>query len=307
MQYMNITQGVNGEYSHQGTLAIDCAGKDRNIDNAYAPFDGVVKKIYTIGNTVWLESLEPVQYADGTVDYATVNLTHDNAVLDLKVGQVIKQGQVFYQEGTAGNATGNHIHLEIGRGKFRAPGWYQNAQGVWMINNAYLPYNAFFLGDTIIINSGGYNWVKGDTEVIIGNGDNWYYRFNRLHHQLVRNGDMSREVFNNIVGGDAWKVVESWSDHPEADQLIQDQQLGELARKDGWRDQIVNGQDEIIKLKTALAEKPKEVIVEKPVEVIKEVIKEVPVEVIKEVVKGDDERTFGDLITSAFKKLFRIK
>lgn len=64
-------------------------------------------------------------------------------------------------------------------------------------------------------------------------------------------------------------------------------------------------------LREALKQKPTEVIIEKPVEVIKEV--QVPVEkivekeVIKEVVKGDDERTAGDLIAAGLKKILRIK
>ena len=66
-------------------------------------------------------------------------------------------------------------------------------------------------------------------------------------------------------------------------------------------------------LKAQLAKKPTEVIVEKPVEVIKEVVKtvevvkEVPVEKIVEVVKSDDERSLGDLLLAAFNKLFKIK
>ena len=84
-------------------------------------------------------------------------------------------------------------------------------------------------------------YIKGDTEMIIGSGDNYYARFNRFHHQLVRNGDLPREVFNTIIGQEWGKVLESWSDHPEANQLIEDQVLGELARKDGWQNQIYNG------------------------------------------------------------------
>jgi len=73
MKYMNITQGVNGSYSHKGTNAIDLAGKDSKIDNVFAPFTGIIKKIYTKnGNFVWLESCDKVQYADGTIDYMTV-------------------------------------------------------------------------------------------------------------------------------------------------------------------------------------------------------------------------------------------
>lgn len=159
MEYMNITTGVN-EASHVGSNAIDCAGSDAGIDYVNAPFTGVIKKVYPYGNTVWLESLEPVEYADGTIDYATASFTHDNIVSDLKVGQVIQQWQIFYQEGTAGNATGNHIHLEIGRGKFTGTGWHLVGTN-WVINNSHLPYNAFWLKDeTIVINGHGYPWHK---------------------------------------------------------------------------------------------------------------------------------------------------
>jgi hypothetical protein len=87
-------------------------------------------------------------------------------------------------------------------------------------------------------------WI-GDDEVKIGKEDNWYWRFNRFHHQLVRNGDLPREVFNQIVGLDAWKVLESWSDHPEANQLIEWQVVGERASKDRWDLQIYGLQDKL--------------------------------------------------------------
>ena len=87
-------------------------------------------------------------------------------------------------------------------------------------------------------------WI-GEDEVKIGSGDNWYWRFNRFHHQLVRNADLPREVFNQIVGLDAWKVLESWSDHPEANQLIKWQEIGERADKDKWDQQIYGLQDKL--------------------------------------------------------------
>lgn len=170
MHYMRITTGIN-ELSHLGSNAIDCAGKDTGIDNAWAPFTGTIKRIYALGHTVWIESNEKVQFADGTIDYATASFTHDSIVSDLSVGQVIQQGQIFYQEGTA-NATGAHIHLEIGRGKFTGKGWYQNAQGNWVINNSYIPYNAFWLkSDTIILNGHNYPWKKEITMAGIDGAD----------------------------------------------------------------------------------------------------------------------------------------
>lgn len=161
MKYLNITRGV-GEATHKGTYAIDNAGEDSGIDNAYAPFDGVVMKKWANGNTVWLQSSGKVRFADGAEDYAVVMLTHDNNISDLSVGQKVRQGQAFYQEGTAGQVTGNHIHMEVGKGVYRNDGWYKNSYGVWTINDKYLPYEAFFLHDTIVINGYGYPWKESD-------------------------------------------------------------------------------------------------------------------------------------------------
>lgn len=161
MDYLNVTQKAGGEFSHKGDKALDIAGKDSGIDSLKAPFTGIIKRIYTNANAVWLESIDKVKYADGSVDYMTVLTIHDNDVSNLKVGDIIKQGTSYYDEGTRGNATGNHIHIAIGKGKFSGNGWYQNEYGSWCINNQYDVYKALFLLDsTNIINNGGYNWIK---------------------------------------------------------------------------------------------------------------------------------------------------
>lgn len=92
---------------------------------------------------------------------------------------------------------------------------------------------------------------KEDDVVKIGKESNWRWRFNRLHWQLVGNWEMSDQVFNSIVGQDAWKQVEQWSDHQNANQSIADQKLGELARKDNWQRQIYDLQDVLKKRPTA--------------------------------------------------------
>ena len=163
MDYLNITQGSNGEFSHKGDKAIDIAGRDAGIDPLKAPFTGVVKRIYEKNNSVWLESKDKVVYADNTVDYMTVLTMHDDSI-NLKVGDIIKQGEVYYNEGSKGDTTGNHIHLAVGRGKFTGNGWYKNEYDNWCINNQYDVNKALFLFDTVkIINDGGYKWIKTDT------------------------------------------------------------------------------------------------------------------------------------------------
>lgn len=308
MPTMNITQGY-GTGSHKGTFAIDCAGEDAGIDFATAPVTGTIKKKWENGHSVWLESTEPVQFADGYQGYATFCFTHDNNITDLTVGQVIQQGQRFYEEGTAGNASGNHIHLEAAKGKFTGSGWYQNAYGIWTLNNSCAPQDAYFLDNVRVINGGGYNWKttqQGDEEMKVPDQDNFYWRIGQDLALRIRGRQLSREEFRTyLVGQDTLRAIEILSDDPEATAVQHWQDVGQTAVRDKWDEQIYGLQDQVKALQAQLAEKPKEVIVEKPVEVIKEV----PVEktVTVEVVKGDDERSLGDLLSAAFKKLLKVK
>ncbi|MBQ7810380.1 MAG: RICIN domain-containing protein [Clostridia bacterium] len=158
MTTLNITQGINGGFSHQGTLAIDNAGKDSGIESAYAPFTGTITKIYNKFQ-VWLQSKNPVVWADGTVEYMTILVVHDNDTSDLYVGKEIKQGERFFEEGTAGYATGNHIHLEVAKGKMTKSAWHKNSYGIWTIDNPVNPFDALFLSSTTNVkNDYGYNW-----------------------------------------------------------------------------------------------------------------------------------------------------
>lgn len=149
---------------HQGThadcFATDEAGLDGGISSLFTPFTGVIKKIYTKdANEVWLESIEPVLFADGTKDYMTIMFCHDNDVSDLWVGKIIKQGEVFYQEGTKGYATGNHCHFECAKGKFTGTGWHKDNVGYWSINNGKLVTDCLFVDDSYnIIQTLGLNF-----------------------------------------------------------------------------------------------------------------------------------------------------
>ena len=166
--YMRITQGYMVG-THKDSYAIDEAGSDSEIDYIKAPFTGIVKKIYTSdANEVWLESLEPVIYPDGTVDYMTMLFAHDNNVSNLFVGKVISRGERFYEEGTKGNASGNHVHMECGKGKFTGSGWHKNSAGYWSINNGKNPTECLWIDDSIkILNSNGYNFKRIEKPIII--------------------------------------------------------------------------------------------------------------------------------------------
>lgn len=164
MEVMNITQG-NNEGTHLGTNALDNAGKDTGIDPTFAPCDMrlVAYDSYANGNAVFFESLNKVYFRDGTIDYATFMFIHDNAIADILAyaakGHTWKQGEEFGDEGTAGKATGNHVHMEVAKGRYTHM-YNKNGYGVY-----YLPRNvsadlAFFTdGTTIKANRGFKNWA----------------------------------------------------------------------------------------------------------------------------------------------------
>ncbi len=166
--YMRITQGyMTG--THADSYAIDDAGSDSGIDFIVAPFTGVIRKIYTgDANEVWLESSEPVIYPDGTVDYMTMMFAHDNDISNLFVGKVVNRGERFYEEGTKGNASGNHVHMECGKGKFTGSGWHLNSAGYWSINNGKNPTECLWIDDSItVLNSNGYTFKRIEPEVSV--------------------------------------------------------------------------------------------------------------------------------------------
>lgn len=154
MEYMNITQG-NNIGTHIGTNAIDCAGKDIGIDPTFAPCDMhyVTNDSPTNGNAIWFQSDHKVMFADGTIDYATFMFIHDNYIGDILQVRSFKQGQEFGDEGTAGKATGNHVHMEVAKGKYSHM-YARNAQGTWHLPNNISADLAFVTDGTKIINKG---------------------------------------------------------------------------------------------------------------------------------------------------------
>ena len=185
---LNISQGSDGNFSHKGDKAIDITG----VKNFKAPFTGTIKKILPNDNEVWLESNNKVLYADGTIDYMTILTLHDNDISNLYVGKVIKQGEIYYNEGRKGNATGDHIHLAVGKGKFEGSGWFKNSYGYWCINNQIDVYKGLFLYDKVKVINGLYNWVKTDTFT-------------------TNNGNNNVETYTVVKGDTLWSIAKKFN------------------------------------------------------------------------------------------------
>lgn len=152
MKTINITQRENGGYSHKNLQAWDIAGLDSGKESAFAPCTVKVLSILpyaTTGfaNTVFFGSCDAkgnmceVRLGNKKESALTFSLAHSDDISDIKVGKIYRSGEAFYTEGTAGNATGNHIHLEV------AEGWQTKKQkrsdGIWETENI-IPVNGVF-------------------------------------------------------------------------------------------------------------------------------------------------------------------
>lgn len=162
---MNITQSINGGYSHRGTNAIDDAQQNSGISNGYAPCDMVcVATDYVNGNAMFWQSQRPVVTRKYGVCTICIMVIHDNSA-NAYVGMKIPQGTQLFSEGTAGHATGNHNHIEVKVSPFTQM-YVLNGYGVYMMPGNVNPADVFFVDDTQIINGGGLDWAKIPSESI---------------------------------------------------------------------------------------------------------------------------------------------
>ena len=155
---MYITQGSNGKFSHQGTMANDVRGREVGVRYfIYAPCDIKCLRLYpSTGQSMW-QSLNKVRFANGRIDYATFMVCHDDS-MDCNVGMIRKQGEIFYQMGMKGYVTGVHTHIQISQSADTS--WYKNEFEIYKFNNEYDPYDCYFVDNTNILNGMDGNWKQ---------------------------------------------------------------------------------------------------------------------------------------------------
>lgn len=177
MHHLNITQigrlyDGKTHLSHE-TWELDLAGSDPECDYWINKMPNTWWKVAgrfgtkSTGNTHFFWSCDrngkaiPVRCADGKDRVITLAMTHSNA--DYKLGSIIAPSQVMYQEGTAGHASGNHIHLEVAEGCVlrKVP----NAKGYYNIVGIMDARKVFFIldGYTTVVNTKGLNFKHTDS------------------------------------------------------------------------------------------------------------------------------------------------
>ena len=129
LEIMWVTQGYwEYTYSHDHMYAMDFQGAKYNSNQqvvreyecpVYAPFDCTC--VYHYGTNapaiVWTSD-QPINFIDGTVDYCTIQFTHENDSINRHpIGQHISQGQIISHTGTMGTS-GDHVHIEAKKGTY---------------------------------------------------------------------------------------------------------------------------------------------------------------------------------------------
>lgn len=225
-EVMKITQDVNGGYSHKGTKNMDDGGKDSGIDPFFAPYDGNYgwKQSGTAPTGIAFDSSKKVRTARLGVKYVIMFAWHDNNISDIWKDKFVAQGDHFYDEGTAGRATGNHIHFGVTVSDTPYDGSYplvQNEFGNWEIKNEVNPWDVFFVNDTRILNGMGHSWQTYAITAKTYSGV-WDKDFNKLlqaYFGTIVDGTITGQRFPmNNVGGAVYgtsgsmlvKAIQTW-------------------------------------------------------------------------------------------------
>lgn len=152
MEYLYMSQGEHQLYA----LDFEGWGANGRIWNCpcYAPFTCRVTFTGNDHNMI-CQSLNPVRFVDGTLDYATVLVAHSETP-PAPLGTVFTQGQLWYHTGNYGYSTGDHLHMEVAKGK---KSW---ATGGLHLKDAYHMWNMLAVNDTQVKRGLNLNWRNYD-------------------------------------------------------------------------------------------------------------------------------------------------
>jgi hypothetical protein len=158
MDVMYISQGSgpqDGNVSHQTSKAIDYVHRDKNGNKTnrapvYAPADVTCSHVGTGGDgSAWTTDSE-VNTPLGTMR-VTYMVWHDNDSPQRYIGEKRKQGELMVRTGTAGNVTGDHLHMEV----YKGTTMHDKSQRVQN-------WELVFVNDTEMIVTYNYPWKTTD-------------------------------------------------------------------------------------------------------------------------------------------------
>lgn len=184
LESVRLTQNYYYAYSHgsnevknTGLWDITGVSGDTYKGEIFAPFTCrvvAIKTGYANGNQVIVQSVNKVHLANGDINYARFGFGHDNK-LDVKLGQIIKQGDKLGDCGDYGNVSGVHSHIMVGVGEWTLGNSIPTCKNK---NNAtifYMP-NAIDIDDMFYVNGiRSYGKYKTADKITTKDGVTTYY------------------------------------------------------------------------------------------------------------------------------------
>lgn len=149
MRVLNISQSRFGTYSHKNLNAYDLIGKDTGQDEFIATYPYEIIGVHRFNYVTGKGFANTVHFYDSE-NNITVAMTHKTELptSTYYVGKRFSIGEVMYREGATGRATGNHIHIEIAKGK-QSKKIYKD--GIWKLSNLINIEDYFFINESIIV------------------------------------------------------------------------------------------------------------------------------------------------------------
>lgn len=180
MACLSISQGRFNDFSHKNLNAYDLNGMDTGVDRFRTFNDLEVVGIQDYNTTGFANT---VLFYDKEND-VTLAMTHCNSIPSgCYVGNVFHAGDTIYYEGKqpakgATAPTGNHIHLEIGRGKQEEK---EKINGIWQLRSLINIEDYFYIDSS-------YTTVRDDGGYIFS------YDIESEEHEMI-NKDQSKGVY----------------------------------------------------------------------------------------------------------------
>ena len=158
MGYMNISQGEGGSFSHD--LAMDFLGWNYFGRVYQCPYYApcsckCVAHWGSSDNATW-ESLDKVHCADGSLRIVTFCFNHDAS--PPAVGTILSQGDLIGHSGTAGFATGDHMHFNTAYGTYQGYSPIHSGSQYYQLTNSSHIYDTCYINDTTLIYDHSYPW-----------------------------------------------------------------------------------------------------------------------------------------------------
>ena len=157
LEYLYMSQDEGGDYSHLHTYSIDLLGWGATGRITHCPYYAPCscKCVQASTGSRVFESLNKVHLPDGRLTKVCFHCAHDNNPV-ASLNQTFTQGDLIGHTGTAGNVTGDHLHLNTAIGTYK--GFYDVGTGHYQLKNSSHVYNTCYVNDTVIRQGYGHNW-----------------------------------------------------------------------------------------------------------------------------------------------------